>query len=80
MPLIHAFPAFPAFQCVITSRLNVIYLICSQAGKQAIDLIVDFLSILWEYAKEQIAREIASAIDLSVSYSEGWKALSSMCL
>ena len=62
-PLIHT---FPAFQCVLTSRLNVTHLICSQAGKQAIDLIVDFLSVLWEYAKEQITREIGSAADLSV--------------
>ena len=58
-PLIHA---FPAFQCVLTSRFNVTYLICSQAGKQAIDLIVDFLHALWEYAKEQIT----SVVDLSV--------------
>ena len=41
------------------------YLICSQAGKQAIDLIVDFLSALWEYAKEQITREIGTVADLS---------------
>ena len=62
MPLI---PAFPAFQCVITSRLNVAYLIGSQAGKQAIDLIADFLFVLWEYAQEQIPREIGSVVDLS---------------
>ena len=62
MPLI---PAFPAFQCVITSRLNVAYLTCSQAGKQAIDLIADFLMLLWEHAKKQITREIGSVVDLS---------------
>ena len=60
--LIHA---FPAFQCVLTSRLNITYLICSQGGKQAIDLIVDFLSAMWEYAKEEITREIGSVADLS---------------
>ena len=75
IPLIHA---FPAFQCVLASRLNVTYFTCSQAGKQAIDLIVDFLAVLWGYAKEQITREIGSAADLSVFYSEGWNALSSM--
>ena len=61
-PSIHA---FLAFQCVLASCLNVTYSICSQAGKQAIDLIADFLSFLWEYAKEQITREIGSVADLS---------------
>ncbi|KAF8064184.1 hypothetical protein FPV67DRAFT_1629198 [Lyophyllum atratum] len=34
-------------------------------GKKAIDLIVDFLSCLWEYAKEQITREIGAVADLN---------------
>ncbi|KIY62877.1 actin-like ATPase domain-containing protein [Cylindrobasidium torrendii FP15055 ss-10] len=34
-------------------------------GKQAMDLIVDFLSCLWEYAKEQITREIGAVADLN---------------
>ncbi|TDL26993.1 actin-like ATPase domain-containing protein [Rickenella mellea] len=33
-------------------------------GKKAIDLIIDFLSCLWEYAKEQITREIGAVADL----------------
>ncbi|TFK47219.1 actin-like ATPase domain-containing protein [Heliocybe sulcata] len=33
-------------------------------GKRALDLIVDFLSCLWEYAKEQITREIGAVADL----------------
>lgn len=33
------------------------------------DLIIDFLTALWEYAKEQITREIGSVADLSESYS-----------
>jgi hypothetical protein len=37
-------------------------------GKKAIDLIVDFLSCLWEYAKEQITREIGAVADLSKHY------------
>ena len=48
-----------------SSRLNITHLICSQAGKQVIDLIVDFLSALWEYAKEQITKEIGSVVDMS---------------
>ncbi|KAJ4481021.1 hypothetical protein J3R30DRAFT_3287382 [Lentinula aciculospora] len=34
-------------------------------GKHAFDLIVDFLSCLWEYAKEQITREIGAVADLA---------------
>lgn len=34
-------------------------------GKKPIDLIVDFLTALWEYAKEQITREIGSVADLN---------------
>ncbi|GLB44621.1 putative actin-like ATPase domain-containing protein [Lyophyllum shimeji] len=34
-------------------------------GKRAIDLIVDFLSCLWEYAKEQITRDIGAVADLN---------------
>ncbi|KAJ3921005.1 hypothetical protein F5877DRAFT_36885 [Lentinula edodes] len=34
-------------------------------GKRAFDLIVDFLSCLWEYAKEQITREIGAVADLA---------------
>jgi hypothetical protein len=29
------------------------------------DLIIDFLSCLWEYAKEQITRDIGAVADLS---------------
>jgi hypothetical protein len=36
-----------------------------QPGKRAIDLIIDFLSCLWEYAKEQITRDIGAVADLS---------------
>ena len=36
-----------------------------QPGKRAIDLIRDFLSCLWEYAKDQITREIGAVADLS---------------
>jgi hypothetical protein len=35
-----------------------------QPGKKAIDLIVDFLSCLWEYAKQQITRDIGAVADL----------------
>ncbi|KAF8154010.1 hypothetical protein B0H34DRAFT_74131 [Crassisporium funariophilum] len=34
-------------------------------GKRAIDLIIDFLSCLWEYAKDQITREIGVVADLN---------------
>lgn len=34
-------------------------------GKKPIDLIIDFLTHLWEYAKEQITREIGSVADLN---------------
>ncbi|KAJ7584841.1 hypothetical protein C8J56DRAFT_949180 [Mycena floridula] len=33
-------------------------------GKKAIDLIIDFLSCLWEYAKEQITRDLGAVADL----------------
>ncbi|KAF9048041.1 actin-like ATPase domain-containing protein [Hymenopellis radicata] len=36
-------------------------------GKKAIDLIVDFLGCLWEYAKEQITREIGAVADLNTA-------------
>lgn len=36
-------------------------------GKTAITLIVDFLSCLWEYAKEEITREIGSVADLNTA-------------
>jgi hypothetical protein len=36
-------------------------------GKQAIDLIVDFLSCLWTYAKEQITREVGLVADLNAA-------------
>ncbi|KAI9057551.1 actin-like ATPase domain-containing protein [Trametes sanguinea] len=35
-----------------------------QPGKRAIDLIIDFLSCLWDYAKQQITREIGAVADL----------------
>ncbi|KAF8622621.1 hypothetical protein AX15_006876 [Amanita polypyramis BW_CC] len=34
-------------------------------GKRAIDLIIDFLSCLWEYAKDRITREIGAVADLN---------------
>ncbi|KAH7882185.1 actin-like ATPase domain-containing protein [Phlebopus sp. FC_14] len=34
-------------------------------GKTAMNLIVDFLSCLWEYAKEEITREIGAVADLN---------------
>jgi hypothetical protein len=34
-------------------------------GKKALDLIIDFLMCLWEYAKEQITREIGAVADLN---------------
>ncbi|KAF9054273.1 hypothetical protein BJ165DRAFT_1522813 [Panaeolus papilionaceus] len=34
-------------------------------GKRPIDLIIDFLSCLWEYAKEQITRDIGAVADLN---------------
>ncbi|KAK7440018.1 hypothetical protein VKT23_017271 [Stygiomarasmius scandens] len=34
-------------------------------GKKAINLIIDFLSCLWEYAKEQITRDIGAVADLN---------------
>ncbi|KAG8820632.1 hypothetical protein FRC17_010099 [Serendipita sp. 399] len=34
-------------------------------GKRPIDVIVDFLTALWEYAKEQITREIGTVADLN---------------
>ncbi|KAK0213492.1 hypothetical protein IW262DRAFT_1516552 [Armillaria fumosa] len=36
-------------------------------GKKAIDLIIDFLGCLWEYAKEQITREIGAVADLNTA-------------
>jgi len=35
-----------------------------QPGKKPIHLIVDFLYCMWEYAKEQITREIGAVADL----------------
>jgi hypothetical protein len=37
-----------------------------QAGKKATDLIIDFLSCLWEYAKDQITQSLGSVADLGV--------------
>ncbi|KAF8637103.1 hypothetical protein AX17_003007 [Amanita inopinata Kibby_2008] len=34
-------------------------------GKRAVDVIIDFLSCLWEYAKDQITREIGAVADLN---------------
>lgn len=36
-------------------------------GKNARDLIVDFLSCIWEYAKQQITREIGAVADLGAA-------------
>lgn len=35
------------------------------AGKQAVDLIIDFLGCLWDYAREQITRDIGAVADLN---------------
>jgi hypothetical protein len=37
-----------------------------QPGKKAVDLIIDFLSCIWEYAKQQITREIGAVADLGM--------------
>ncbi|KAF9529066.1 hypothetical protein CPB83DRAFT_790568 [Crepidotus variabilis] len=37
------------------------------AGKRPIDLIIDFLSCLWEYAKDQITRDIGAVADLNAA-------------
>ncbi|KAF5381924.1 hypothetical protein D9757_007563 [Collybiopsis confluens] len=42
-------------------------------GKNAVDLIIDFLGCLWEYAKEQITREIDSA-DVWLTVPAAWDA------
>uniref|UniRef100_D8QFI8 Actin-like ATPase domain-containing protein n=1 Tax=Schizophyllum commune (strain H4-8 / FGSC 9210) TaxID=578458 RepID=D8QFI8_SCHCM len=34
-------------------------------GKKALDLIIDFLGCLWEYAREQITRDIGAVADLN---------------
>ena len=36
----------------------------TQLGKKPINLIIDFLGCMWEYAKEQITREIGAVADL----------------
>ncbi|KAJ3486412.1 hypothetical protein NLI96_g4257 [Meripilus lineatus] len=36
-------------------------------GKQAIDVIIDFLSCLWEYAKRQVTAEIGAVADLDAA-------------
>ena len=36
----------------------------SQPGKSAKDVIIDFLSALWEHAKEEITREIGAVADI----------------
>jgi hypothetical protein len=37
------------------------------AGKKPVDLIIDFLSCLWEYAKDQITRDIGAVADLNTA-------------
>lgn len=37
-----------------------------QPGKKATDLIIDFLSCMWEYAKEEITRTIGAVADLGL--------------
>ncbi len=37
-----------------------------QPHKRAVDLIIDFLSCLWEHAKDQITRDIGAVADLSM--------------
>ncbi|CUA69590.1 hypothetical protein RSOLAG22IIIB_08597 [Rhizoctonia solani] len=39
----------------------------NRPGKQPIDAIIDFLSCLWGYAKQQITREIAAVADLNTA-------------
>ncbi|KAG2006050.1 hypothetical protein CC2G_002398 [Coprinopsis cinerea AmutBmut pab1-1] len=36
-------------------------------GKRALDLIIDFLTCLWEYAKDQITRDLGSVADLNTA-------------
>ncbi|RXW12274.1 hypothetical protein EST38_g13579 [Candolleomyces aberdarensis] len=36
-------------------------------GKRPIDLIIDFLTCLWEYAKDQITRDIGAVADLNMA-------------
>lgn len=70
-------PAFRLSQCVASpflshgprpSRRS------SQPGKQAIDLIIDFLASLWDYAKQQITREIGAVADLGACTTCGARA------
>lgn len=37
-------------------------------GKEPMDIIVDFLTCLWKYAKEKITEEIGSVADLGASF------------
>ena len=47
------------------SKLTV--MVEQQSGKAAINLIVDFLSCLWDYAKQRITQEIGAVADLGES-------------
>lgn len=49
----------------LRTSLSHTLLLSQQAGKRPIDLIIDFLSCLWEYAKDQITKEIGAVADLS---------------
>lgn len=37
-----------------------------QQGKQVIDLITDFLRCMWQYAKDEITKDIGAEADLSI--------------
>ena len=73
-------PRLPRFPVCTHIPFKCHLLNLSQAGKQVIDLIVDFLSALWEYAKEQITREIGSVADLGAGSTLKVGRLSSMRL
>ena len=51
-----------------------------QPGKRAIDLIIDFLSCLWDYAKQQITREIGAVADLVHDVSDSRRVVLAVCL
>ena len=64
-------PRLPSLPVCLAVRGAESYLTgLSQRGKQPLDVIVDFLSCLWEYAKERITAEIGAVADLGRSYTQ----------
>lgn len=59
---------------IVVSQAACLTYLFIQPGKQAIDVIVDFLACLWEYARQQITREIGAVADL------GESCLPSLCI